>query len=284
MTIVGAGALALAGGIATAGPPAVTDDLDSGAQGWELYLASGERQALDWSPGGGYVSADVDGPETDGAAFGDAAYVSDMSRYAGENIVFQLRSSLGTGSRPTVWLYDYYYDQRLLWARAPGPAVGTEWNDYRLPLEATSETHWFNKNGERVSKRRFDHFLRSDPSFIIEADLSDASDERTDLDNPGLQTNHERRVRLRYLAERDRFKGLVRSRDFPACSSDQKVQILKKVEGNLRLFAQTRTNTAGRYSVMKRPTKGRYFARAIESTAGPGNNCLVARSKTVRAR
>lgn len=272
---------------AAAVPPTITDDLDSGPQGWELYLTSGERD-LDWSPSGGnpggYVGAAVDDPASEDAAFGDAGYVSNMSRYAGDPIAFDMRSNLETGRRPTVWLYDYYYERRLLRARVSGPAVGTEWNSYLLPLEAANETHWFNKRGERVSKRRFNKVLRGDPSFVVEADLSAAPGERTDLDNPGIVGPVERTVNLRYVGKRDRFKGRVRSPEEPACSSDQNVQIIKRVDGGTRVFSQVQTDTAGRFSSSKRPKRGRYFARVIESTAPLGNDCLAARSKTVRAR
>ena len=264
-------------------PPDLTDDFDGGDDGWSLYEGGSIGPAEWFGTGGnpgGFLSHAGTGED---AAFGDAGYVTHLSRYYDRaEIVADLRST-AAGAEPTVRLADPKYASfGSISSTAAGSLTG-EWRHFSFPLRASAG--WYDGGGDRLGPGELRRFLALDPVILVDADYGTGS--RTDLDNIGIISEFPRAVSIRAKAGRKGFKGVVKvteGLDAPQCIGDQKVRILRSRKGKTRAFATATTASSGRYSVDRAVKPGRYFAKVALTDTGMGAPCGAAKSKAVRVK
>lgn len=265
-------------------PPNLTDDFDSGDDGWSLY-EGGAIEPADWFDAGGNPGGFLShtGTGTD-AAFGDAGYVARLSRYFDRaDIVADLRSTATGAPAPTVRLVDPDYASFGSISSTAGTPLGTGWRHYSFPLRAAAG--WYDEGGDRLDPGELRRFLALDPVILVDADYGAGS--RTDLDNIGLLKEYPRSVSISPKAGHKGFKGVVKVKrgfDAPQCLGDQKVRVVRTRKGKSRVFGTATTASSGRYSLDRTAKPGRYVAKAPRSEPGMGPPCGAAASKPVTVK
>jgi len=76
------------------------------------------------------------------------------------------------------------------------------------------------------------------------------------------------------------FHGKVKS-DSDACVSNRKIRLFKVKKGDDKVIGKTRTDSMGKWQIIKTEKPGAYYAKANKSSPSSGVTCKSAVSKTV---
>jgi hypothetical protein len=286
LAVIGLAAVLGLATLAKAVPPPITDTFAKGDDGWEIYEGAAEHDAR-WIARGGNPGGFIRYRDSDSAGspavFADEDYVSKISRYLGQTIVFDLKTNAPDPRRPKVWITDPGDPSFPAISSTLQRSPGTKWRHYVLPIDARA-ARWVDSRGERISPKRFRKVLDRDPVFVVRADYSSSAAERTDFDSVGISTTVPRTLSLAYRAKTGLLKGRLRSAR-PECVDSQALQLFRVMKGPDHRIGTPTTSATGAYSLKrKRLKKGTYYALAPESNPNPGLTCLKAKSKSIKRK
>lgn len=112
--------------------------------------------------------------------------------------------------------------------------------------------------------------------------MDDHCPEQFGLDPNGCVAQSTTNAQLRYRAERERFKGVVRA-DYDQCVPRRAVTIYKSVTGPDRNLGTVKTDGEGKFALAKRARTGKYYAK-VDPRWTLGARCFGVKSPKIEVR